>query len=370
MASHPSLDRFRWQWLCGFCLVISMGLMGCADANDADRRGVEAVGSIAFSIEWVDAPEADTAPSRFACGTGSDEVAIVDAHLANAEHTINLADPWPCSDGQGTLTGIPVGSDYVLTISAVSENGFARYCVERMGITVRAGATTNIGTLEGYLFETSGHTPGNGDSDVDYDGPSFGWDGLAGAAGYRLVVSESADLSDSVHDEIHDGLGTTLATGLAEDTQYWWGVAPVDFDGRPGLLSADRVYRFTTLDPCPGGDDYGDYRETAVAILPDSTTAGAIECDFDEDYFRFELSGSRTVGIFTEGGMDTLGFLLDEDGDELDWDDDGGTDYNFYIEGTLSAGTYYVVVTGFEEETGGYTLYLGDPVVIAVNNQQ
>lgn len=482
------LRLFRRLSVGALCFFIVMALVGCADTPPSQNRDVNAFGSISFSINWDNAVDSNAVSTRFACGSGSDEVAFVDAQLVNDEHAIPLAEPWPCADGRGTISQVPVGSGYTLTISAYGGDEVALYCVERIGLSVQAGATTAIGVLNAYPFETHISAPVHNASEVSAASPNFSWDELAGAAHYRLIVSESADLSHPVHAATHDSTNLTLADNVLQPgTQYWWAVVPVDFDGRTGPMPIDGSYRFTTLpgdvppsddayeendtlvdafdltgnegaplsslnglgivnandsadyfqinlnadvvwfyvdcihtyadgdidiallssdgallvegvsandnesisfdlsayaggayylrvalvdesnansydlqfdfSECPNGDDYGDKVDTAVAISTNGTVQGAIECGDDTDYFRFELSRSRAVRIYTEGSTDTIGWLLDSGGTEIDSNDDpDDTNRNFLIQQTLPAGTYYVAVGSFESETGAYEL--------------
>lgn len=470
------------------CFSLVIALAGCGDTPPSQSRDVNAFGSISFSIDWGGDQGSSAVSPRFVCGSGSDAVAFVDAQLVNDEHTIALADPWPCTDGRGTISQVPVGSGYTLTISAYGGDDVALYCVERIGISVQAGATTAIGMLNAYPFETHITAPANNASGVSAASPSFSWDELAGAAHYRLIVSESADLSHPVHAATHNSPNVTLADDVLQPgTQYWWGVVSVDFDGRLGRLPIDGIYSFTTraadnptpddnyeendtladafdltgnegarlsslsglgivsaddgvdyfqidlsadvgwfyvdcmhtradgdidiallssdgallvegvstdddeniafnlsnhaggsyylrvalvdasnansydlqfdFSECPDGDDYGDNVDTAVAISTNRIVEGAIECGDDTDYFRFELSGSRMVSIYTEGSTDTIGRLLDSGGTEIDSNDDpDDTNLNFFIQQTLPAGTYYVAVGSFESDTGSYEL--------------
>ena len=82
----------------------------------------------------------------------------------------------------------------------------------------------------------------------------------------------------------------------------------------------------------------------------------------DKDWFAFQVSSSAEVWLYTIGDVDTLGILYKLDSSErslelLEYDDDGGRGRNFFIEQSLVPGTYFVQVTGYEDETGYYTIY-------------
>ncbi len=110
--------------------------------------------------------------------------------------------------------------------------------------------------------------------------------------------------------------------------------------------------------PLAHADDHGDDRASATRVALPSETSGEIDPGGDEDWFRFEVAASGDVVVETSGVLDTIGALHDANGDALVVDDDSGGAFNFSIQRTLEAGTYYVRVTSFESNTGGYVLHL------------
>lgn len=104
-------------------------------------------------------------------------------------------------------------------------------------------------------------------------------------------------------------------------------------------------------------DDYGNGIGTAHAIAPDSRTDGRIEVTGDEDYFTLLLPSAGRLTLHTEGGTDTLGDLLDANGQVLAANDDcpaGGL--NFCLDQTLPAGRHYLRLRSYNGATGSYTL--------------
>ena len=92
---------------------------------------------------------------------------------------------------------------------------------------------------------------------------------------------------------------------------------------------------------------------------------GKIDSETDADWFKLEITSAQApdpVGfwLYTLGDLDTVGQLFSSDGTTLttlEFDDYGGVlpePENFFIWQTLSAGTYYVKITGFGSETGDY----------------
>jgi len=113
---------------------------------------------------------------------------------------------------------------------------------------------------------------------------------------------------------------------------------------------------------------------TALLLIPTAGTAAAaggggsqsatqvievgreVSGQIEGSYFRFyrmDAPDSGTYRIYTTGSVDTVGVLLDQDGNKLAEDDDGGEATNFLIEFELAAGTYYAGVRGFSDSTSG-----------------
>ena len=74
-------------------------------------------------------------------------------------------------------------------------------------------------------------------------------------------------------------------------------------------------------------------------------------------FYRFDIAQPGRYRVGSSGDADTMGSLHNSDCAEITSDDDGGSDLNFRITRQLAAGTYYVSVRGYDEETyGDYTL--------------
>jgi hypothetical protein len=87
------------------------------------------------------------------------------------------------------------------------------------------------------------------------------------------------------------------------------------------------------------------------------TLSRSIERIGDVDVFRFSLSAAATVNVGTQGGMDTVGVLMDGQGKAIVSNDDATNgNLNFGIVRSLQAGTYHVMVAPWEADgTGSYT---------------
>ena len=106
----------------------------------------------------------------------------------------------------------------------------------------------------------------------------------------------------------------------------------------------------------PDGDMDGNTREVATGVGAASSTPRSLEYGRDIDYFRVEVTQAGTLTVETTGNTDTVGQLQGADGQALGEDDDGGSGLNFRLVRQVTAGVYYIRVSGFEDATGPYTL--------------
>ena len=164
-------------------------------------------------------------------------------------------------------------------------------------------------------------------------------------------ASDKADTNWTVIDEVwtpDDRTRRHFLTGLDNDTGYDVQVRAVT-SGEGGWSATSTG---TPTEP-------GSTLSTATALSLNVRVGGVIEPGTDVDYFRITLTQSTGIVIFTRGDLDTVGVLLNSSGGEIDSNDDSTLSHgpwNFLIWRTLSAGTYYVKVTSYDEATGEYVL--------------
>lgn len=114
------------------------------------------------------------------------------------------------------------------------------------------------------------------------------------------------------------------------------------------------------------GDDSCSSNDMSSAInVPFfSWQSGCISCPGNEIWYKFTANvgeahpnGSKGwYGIQTQGSLDTVGYLYDAYGNQIDYDDDGGNNLNFKITHQLEYGeTYYVKVKAYGSNTGSFS---------------
>jgi hypothetical protein len=142
------------------------------------------------------------------------------------------------------------------------------------------------------------------------------------------------------------GAFTSTASGLRIDTRYYFRAFAVNSTG----VGYGETVEFSTT------DDHGNTTAAATVAALNTNVTGGITSTGDIDYFRFVLTESRYVVVFTTGAVDTVGSLRNSSDVEISGAEGGGAGANFRIEQTLAAGTYYVRVAGSGGSTGNYDL--------------
>ena len=224
------------------------------------------------------------------------------------------------ANGDGTWSGTTVGMPALLapTISSVRADDRAVYATW----SAPAGITSKVEAYDVRYIETS--------------------------------ADETVDSNWTVEENAWEDGGDALAyaiTGLTNDTEYDVQVRAVDENDIDGAWSA-------TTNATPA--DHGDTRTDATSVsATDARVWGVIDPSDDEDYFSFTVSSAADYWVYTRGDLDTVGELLDSNGVELESDDYGAVLPNpdaFFMWDKLSAGTYYVKVTGYGATDEPYVL--------------
>lgn len=128
---------------------------------------------------------------------------------------------------------------------------------------------------------------------------------------------------------------------------------------RVSHYSSSRTGSYTLVNsftPDVTSDDHGNSFSSATGVSTSSTTSGNINYRGDHDYFRITIPSSGSLTVSSNGNTDVYGSLF-RGGSLLTSNDDGGTNYNFRITRSVSAGTYYVRVRHYSAyQTGPYSL--------------
>ena len=207
-----------------------------------------------------------------------------------------------------------------------------------------AGVITPAGDLDYFLLnvETTGTLTIRTTGATDTVGILFDASGVG-------VLSENDDWEDT---EDEDDYNFRITWNAIPGTYY------LEVSGYDGQESGPyQLISSLQPDGLPD-DDHGNSTENATAIATGSTTNGVIDPAGDLDYFRIVVDTAGTLSIRTTGSTDTVGTLFASTGTVLITDTEiNEVDLNFAISYPLTPGTYYLEVSGYDEqESGPYQL--------------
>ena len=166
------------------------------------------------------------------------------------------------------------------------------------------------------------------------------------------LIEENDDISSSNRNFL---IRRTLSAGI-----YYLEVFGYQ-DSVTGPYTLNVTYGFPPPpSPLPSSCQSGNF--TPISSIPYRSIVLQLSPAEDRDCFRFILSRSRNITMSTASSIDTFGRLYDSSGNWIEENDDGGSNLNFLIKRTLSAGTYYIEVAPHISSSGGpYTLDVADP---------
>ena len=287
-------------------------------------------------------------------------IKTADDETADANWTVE--DPaWESGDGalSTTISGLTDSTEYDVQVRAVNANGDGDWSATETGTPDHGDSASEATSL---VLDTD--TEGVIDPGTDVDYFTFR---LTRETGIRIWTTGDLDTVG----ELQNSSGTVIDS----DDDGPFSSAPLSFFMWQTL--ARGTYRIKVSSY---GEATGSYVLRTRTMVDTSSISNAQEITFnsagngaqsgligpggDTDYFKIELSEATDLVIRTTGLVgDTVGILLNRDGTEiLAFNDDGflwPSLFRFLIRTLLDAGTYYILVSGFDEDdTGFYTLHV------------
>ena len=310
------------------CLVLALGYANAQCTPAAPTIDTVSSGDTTLTVAWT-APAGETGITAY-------DVRHIETSEDETDDTkwTVVDDAWTSGALQYTITGLTNGTEYDVQVRAVNSNGDGTWTATTVGTpalpapTVDSVRADNKAVLVSWSAPT-GITTGVAAYDVRY---------------IETSSDETVDANWTVEeDSWEDGDGglAYAVTGLTNGTGYDVQVRAVDVDDGHGAWSAT-----TTATPA----DHGNTRAEATSVVAGARVWGAIDPADDEDYFRLSVSRTADYWIYTVGGLDTVGELLDSNGMLVESDDYGAVlpnPENFFLWRKLESGTYYIKVTGF-----------------------
>ena len=133
------------QFAVCMCLLL---LSACGSGSDTSQSTSSDTGSIAFSVVFQGATTESEVLQAASVNCTDIGISTVEASVYDqANVLLKSGGPWDCEAHQGTITGVPAGSNRKVSILGKDSEGNILYQGEKTGITVTAGQTNNIGTI-------------------------------------------------------------------------------------------------------------------------------------------------------------------------------------------------------------------------------
>ena len=262
------------------------------------------------------------------------------------------------------------GTYYMVVVGARDTDGnidTGDYSIQRLNLsalplfplgTTETGNIDTEGEVEAFKFSFTGDS-----RDV--------WLYSTGSTDTVGLVYHSSDITTASPTWLLAGNDSALATGgnfyiganLEPGTYYVAVIGATDEmgNGATGPYRLESKAETDQVSEVP--EKTGDPKPPA--ITPNSTSDGITSPGGDADLFELVLSAETDIVVYTTGEVDTIGTLLDADGDEIDGNDDteySEGDFNFFFPRTVEPGVYYIEVTGYVgragESTGPYELHV------------
>ena len=320
------------------CVMLTLGYVSAQSTPAAPTIDSVTPGDTNLTVVWT-APAGETGITAYDVRhIKTEEDESIDANWTVVDNA------WTTGDLEYTITMLANGTQYDVQVRAVNSNGDGTWSGTTVGTPALPAPTIDSVRADDRALYVSwsaptGITTKASDYDVRY---------------IETSADETMDANWTVEDDAWtdgDGGLAFAITGLTNGTEYDVQVRAVDEDDVDGAWSS-------TTSATPG--DHGNTRTDATSVSATNARVwGVIDPTDDEDYFTFTVTDEADYWIYTLGDLDTVGELQDSDGVLLESDDFGSVLPNpdaFFLWSKLSAGTYYVKVTGFGETDEPYVL--------------
>jgi hypothetical protein len=176
-------------------------------------------------------------------------------------------------------------------------------------------------------------------------------------SGNTLVTAEASTSFDSLG-TLYDGNCNVI---LEDDD----GAGNLDFRFQRTLPAGTYYLRVSSFAAASGGaygvtlsgvaigDDHGNNCTTATGVSVGTSFGGSLTPSTDVDFFRFTLGSTTTITATASSTFDSLGTLYDSNCSFVAEDDDSAGNFDFRVQRTLSAGTWYLRVASFNGASSG-----------------
>jgi len=253
----------------------------------------------------------------------------------------------------------------LLTTASVSTNLSGLIAATSYDVRVKTNCSTIASGYTQSSFTTLSSTPVTCNapaslsaSNLSASGATVSWAAVSGGLNYSLEYKTNNSVTWIV---VAASLSTTSfnITGLSASTLYDWRVKT----NCSGTSSNYTTSQFTTSAPvnttCPGTSDLtpNETLATAATISINTTILGKISPAGDNDYYRFVVNTTGSLGILLSGLVADYDMrVYNSSGSTLKLSQNAGLT-NESAELTLTAGTYYIRIYGWNGSNNATSCY-------------
>jgi parallel beta-helix repeat protein/predicted outer membrane repeat protein len=268
---------------CALCILLIL-LCGCAEDPGTSDEAFSDTGSIAFSLAWQGSSGERSAvyqAAKFNCADNG--VKWVKAQVLDENDQIIVEGPrnsdgWPCTEGKGTITGVPAGDNRRIVVLGLDPNKEVLYQGEKEGVRVIAGETAEA-EITMHIFGPVWYV----DAAVASSGDGKSWsqafetiqeaiDAAEAGAGNEIWVKQGTySLSDRIEANKAVAIYGGFAGGETQRAQRDWQDNVTTVDGQDSVNSCFYVTADANIDGFTITGSSGNI----------GTVGGAIQCSYD-----------------------------------------------------------------------------------------
>jgi chitodextrinase len=208
-----------------FYMMLIFLISGCGGGSDDSLSpGLSETGSASFNVAWHDAPVVQASgnnlmPAAEPVPVDCESIQNIICEVRDESDAPLVSESFVCGAGHGTIDNIPVGANRKFVVLGEDPAGNILYHGVTPGITISAGQTSDVGTIDTYYFIPTGLSA----TTVSSSQISLTWNASASTdadVGYN--VYRGVELLDSVTSNSYSD------TGLSPSTQYCYTVSAYD----------------------------------------------------------------------------------------------------------------------------------------------
>jgi hypothetical protein len=309
------------------CFLLRLTVAGifwlyACGGHSSNESSSSNTGSLSFGLVYqVDGGAGNRYSAAAELNCSGQGIAFIQAYVYNENNSLigSSGDPWDCESGQGTIGGVPAGSNRRVVVIGTDTAHNVVVRGESPNVEVVAGQANSAGIISCHDFVPTLQSPVNGTEVAA--GFSLSWSAVTGAYEYGILISENSNMTNPFID------GTTTATaylpsGFSNGQTYYWQVVAIDAYTNAGAGSS--IWQFT-------------FDESHANISPDANITSPSEGSTFTAGDDIQFTGSGTDA--EDGPLTGISLVWRSD---LDGQIGTGVDFT---RNDLSSGTHTITLT-------------------------